>query len=412
MSKVSLPTKKHSDFFLSKNLATAFVTGMGGGKSYTLITRMIATKLQYPSIDLLYIAPTYSLIRDVLFPLIDEILGGTGVQYNINKADSDILFPNSGRIMCRSGDNPGRLIGMTVGDVFIDELDTMEPRKAEDIWNKCLGRMRAIFPDGKINQAWVATTPEGHRFVYKKFKKKPPEGYAIVQGSSHDNPYLPPGFIDAMRASYPPQLFEAYCNGKFCNLTSGAVYSYFDRYKHHTDRVIEKNDILLCSCDFNVMGSCVAVYVREKDKLYLVEEFAANDTRHMVEILNEKYPKHRIKMFPDSTAKRMTTNSNISDISMLKQAGFQINAKSVNPRILDRVNATNILFYNERIFINTKQCPEITEAFEQQVYDEKTGLPEKQHGPATVDDWIDGATYCPAFLFPIKKVNTTRRELF
>ncbi len=407
---VTLPTKKHSDFFLSEATGTAFIGGFGSGKSYTLITRMLATVIEYPTIVALYVAPTYSLIRDVLYPLVEEILDGTGIKYRINKAESTITV-GKGRILCRSGDNPGRLIGLTAGDCFVDELDTIDPVKAEDIWNKCLGRMRAKFPDGKKNQIYTATTPEGYRFCYKKFKKNPPKDYMMVRCSTYDNPHLPDGFIDGMKASYPPQLFEAYCHGKFVNLTSGSVYSHFDREKNHTDRTIAKGDVLLCSMDFNVLGSCVAVYVQEGDTLYLVEEFSAADTRHMVEVIKEKYGKHRIKCFPDATGSKTTTNANQSDIALLKQAGFMVRARAANPRIIDRVNASNLLFYNNRMFVNTNQCPETTDAFEQQVWDEKTGLPEKQHGPATVDDHIDAATYCPAYLYPIKRRNQTRSEL-
>ena len=38
--------------------------------------------------------------------------------------------------------------------------------------------------------------------------------------------------IDSLLENYPPQLIQAYLNGNFTNLPTGAVYSRFDRNQH------------------------------------------------------------------------------------------------------------------------------------------------------------------------------------
>jgi PBSX family phage terminase large subunit len=393
-------TPKQGDFFTSKAPATAFVTGFGGGKSYILTGRMLVTKLQYPTVDLLYTAPTFSLIRDVLFPLVDEIMGETGMKYKINRSDNDIIFPGRGKILCRSMDDPGKLIGFTIGDAFLDELDTLPTEKARNIWNKCLGRMRKKFPDGKRNQIWASTTPEGYKFMWEMFEKEPPEGYKLVRGSTYDNPHLPDGFIDNMRASYPPELVEAYINGQFVNLSSGAVYKHYNPDLHGTDLTMNDFPFLFVGQDFNFDG-CVSVLFGEAgDTLHIVGEALSEDTYEVAEYL--KSLKKPVIIFPDASGSKKTTNAKESDISILKKSGFRVKALSKNPPVQDRVNSVNGLFCQNRLFVNRHLAKETHSALLQQCYDENTGSPEKNHRPGSVDDYTDPVGYCCHSKYPLK----------
>lgn len=64
--------------------------------------------------------------------------------------------------------------------------------KAEQGWNKIVARMRYNV-DGLKNRIDVTTTPEGFKFVYKRFHKQPQERtalgkqYGMVQASTFDN---------------------------------------------------------------------------------------------------------------------------------------------------------------------------------------------------------------------------------
>jgi hypothetical protein len=64
---------------------------------------------------------------------------------------------------------------------------------------------------------------------------------AVVHASTYENEAnLPDDYIPSLRASYPPQLIEAYIRGQFVNLTSGSVYPNFDRKLNHTAETIRK----------------------------------------------------------------------------------------------------------------------------------------------------------------------------
>ncbi len=401
--------KKQGVFWHSRSFATAFVAGFGAGKSYVLIGKMLDTKMKYPTVDMLYSAPTFSLIRDVLFPLVDEIMENTGVKYRINRADNNIIFPGAGKILCRSMDDPGKLIGFTIGDAFLDELDTLPTEKARNIWNKCLGRMRKNYPDGKQNQIWASTTPEGFKFMWEKFEKDPPPGYKLVRASTTDNPFLPDGFVDNMRNSYPTELVEAYINGEFVNLNSGAVYKHYNPEIHGSNLTPDDFRSLLVGQDFNFDG-CVSVVIgRLDDTLHIVDEVISKDTYEVADRLM-KYKKPII-VFPDATSRNMTTNAKESDLSILKRSGFRVKAPQRNPQVQDRVNSVNGLFSQNRLFVNRKRAKETHSALLQQIYDDGTGAPEKHHKPGSVDDYTDSVGYPCHSLFPLRTRRVYRNKV-
>ncbi|MFD2271397.1 hypothetical protein ACFS07_10355 [Undibacterium arcticum] len=63
---------------------------------------------------------------------------------------------------------------------------------------------------------------------------------------------MPDDYIESLREDYPPQLIEAYLNGEFVNLTSGAVYPDFSRELNHSPTILLPNEALHVGLDFNV----------------------------------------------------------------------------------------------------------------------------------------------------------------
>ncbi len=430
MQSAITPSSSQGEFIQSPYHSNLYVGGYGSGKSFALVLRMIMTKLQYPTVDLLYTAPTFSLVRDVLFPLIYEILEGTDIKYRINRSDNNIIFGakgEGGMILCRSMDAPERLVGFTIGDVFCDELDTLTTDKARDIWNKCLGRMRkkfpptAEYPKGKPNQIYVGTTPEGWKFCYEHFEKEPKNNKKkqqtrfLIRAKSSDNIHLPDGFVENMMESYPPELVRAYCNGEFCQLNSGAVYLHYDPSIHNTNVTIHSpdSDVLIVGADFNFQGSVNIIFVQIADCLFAVKELVSKDTFEMAEKLTKlsKETNKQLIIYPDASGLAQATNAKQSDIALLKQQGFRVKAPKKNPNVQDRVNSVNALFSHNRLFINQEQCPELHSAILQQIYSEGTGTPEKSHKPASIDDYNDSMGYPIHSIFPLKQNRMKYRTL-
>lgn len=411
-----------SEFISEKEAkATALVVGYGGGKSFVLVLLMVLLKLEYPNSDILYCMPTFSMYRDIVIPLLQEITQGTNIGWDWNKSTGEIFFSCGGRIILKSMDDPSKLVGFNVGFVLLDELDTLPTDKARDIFLKASARARIKLVDGRINQIFVATTPEGRRFVYQMFYKNKPDNYKLIQASSRLNPYLDQSYFDNIIATAPnPQIAEAYIDGKFVNMAVGAVYPAYDPIKCHTDAIYREGEELFIGMDFNVLNMNGCVFVKREPLknsaspyngrptlhcIYHLQEI--KDTPEMAEVIKNKYPRSPIHIYPDASGKNTSSKgASTSDLSILRSNGFHVHAKSKNPAIMNRVNSVNSAFRTGLVKVNEILCPDLADALESQTFNEKTELPEKTVG-SSIDDINDSFGYAIEYIYPIKR-NTVK----
>jgi len=408
-------TLPQSRFFTSKARYTCFCGGFGSGKSHALFTKMLSDKFAHPKVDLMYGAPTYSLIRDIAYDRLENMLESMHMPYQLNKAEQILRIENYGKIIFRTLERPERLIGFQVFRAYLDELDTMRTSAAEEVWNKIIARCRQVDPDKPEaeNQIFVATTPEGFSFVYQRWVKLIDDTnrsrYRLIKAPSYSNKFLPPGYVEDLRVSYTAALVNAYIEGDFVNMKNKSVYSNFDRTLNDSKTEIRNDDVLYVGMDFNVLNMNAIIHVlREGNPVAVAEITRAKDTPDMIDILNFRYRSegrhHPILIYPDASGKNAKSlDASKSDIKLLRDAGFTIRARSKNPNIKDRVNSMNGMFRNSkgeiRYRVNVDKCPEYVMALEQQVYDEN-GMPEKNKGD-NVDDLNDAGGYYIHYEFPI-----------
>lgn len=395
------------------------VCGFGTGKTWGGCAALNKHVWEWPKVNSGYFAPTYPHIRDIFYPTIEEVAFDWGLRVEIRTGDKEVHF-YSGRqyrstTICRSMDNPATIVGFKIGHALIDEFDLLAMQKALLAWRKIIARMRYNVP-GLRNGIDVATTPEGFRATYELFVKNPrnkpalKSSYGIVHGSTYENEKnLPDDYIQSLVDAYPPQLIQAYLNGQFVNLNSGAVYPDFSRTLNHTNEVIKEGEQLHVGMDFNVNRMAAAVSViRDGLPLTLAEIVKVRDTPAMIIALKEKYGKHQITVYPDASGQaRKTVNSTASDHTLLRDAGFTVLVNPSNPLIRDRVMAVNGMILNaageRRWKINTDNCPHITDLIERQAYD-INGDPEKDG----TEDPIDATGYFLAHRYPVMR-NTANR---
>lgn len=391
-------TAPQDDFVFSTAQFPAFVGGFGAGKSEALVTRLLLQKFAHPHLDVGYFAPTFDLVRLIGFSRFEEKLTQWKVPYKLNKTEKQLYLGTGGSVVFRTLDNPERIVGFEVADAGIDELDTLKPEHAAAAWNKVIARCRQKKGPGVPNTCAVATTPEGFRFAYQRWEKKRSEGYAIYRAPTYSNPYLPADYVDSLRATYPANLLQSYVEGRFVNLACGSVYPDFCRVKNHTDETIVAGEDLHIGVDFNVYNCTAMVCVIRLGKPRVLAELTGlRDTPALVAALQQRYGGQRIHIYPDASGKsHKTVNASLSDLQLLKNAGFVVCAKDANPAVRDRVVSLNAALCNaggERLLlVNTHACPTLTECLEQQVFD-KNGDPDKSGGKDHAPDALGYFVY-------------------
>lgn len=380
------------------------VAGYGSGKTYTACRKAIQLSFLNEGCTGIVTEPTFPMLRDIFIPEMKTALEEWGIKYKFNASSSIFTFNVRGKenkILCMSMENVERLVGINAAFIICDEFDTSKADLAYKAFIKLLGRLRA----GIVRQFVIVTTPEGFKATYKIFIEEKADNKRLIKARTKDNKYLPADFIDTLKQQYPEALLKAYLNGEFVNLSQGTVYSSFNREQHHSDREVEPYDKLLIGQDFNVGGCVSIVYVETGMGLIAVDEYESVDTQRIIDNTRHKYPDHHITFSPDSSGYANKTNASRSDIQMILDAGFEVDAPSQNGRVMDRVNATNNAFEKGLLYINTNKCPKFTKALEQQAWTDK-GEPEKFNGAATIDDYNDAGTY-PV----VRKLGLTRPKI-
>lgn len=388
----------------------AFVGGFGSGKTAAAIARALALKITFPQADVAYYLPSYPLVQDIAMKRFPEICERKGWPFKIRGGTSPhIEFPDAGRILFRSLSHPESIVGYEVAHSICDELDTLPEDKARDAWNKVIARNRQKI-GGWPNSVAVATTPEGFRFVYDRWERNPAKGYVLFKARTRDNAAnLPDEYIENLENSYPSQLLSAYLDGEFVNLTTGSVYSNFDRSKHKTDAMIEPREPLHIGMDFNVNNmSAVTMVLRQGQPRAVDEMVGYRDTPDIIRGIKERYEGHHITIYPDASgASRKSVNASLSDIALLRQAGFTVLANSRNPAVKDRIMAVNLLLEKGELLVNPDRCPTLIESLERQAYN-KNGEPDKDGG---FDHMNDALGYFIVYKFGLTRSTVTLAPL-
>jgi hypothetical protein len=385
----------------------AYVGGFGSGKTFVGCLDLLVFASRNPKTVQGYFGTSYPAIRDIFYPTFTEAAELMGFTVKILESNKEVHIYRGGAyygtVICRSMDNPSSIVGFKISRALVDEIDVLNKEKATLAWNKIIARMRLVIK-GVVNGIGVTTTPEGFRFVYERFKQEPKADYSMVQASTYENEeFLPPDYIQSLTDSYPSGLINAYIRGQFVNMTSGSVYTSYDRVRHNSFESIQPMERLYIGMDFNVNNMAACIYVERGKALHCVEEISGGrDTPYVIDLINDRWKNqgHDIWIYPDASGKNASSKgASLSDINLLSMAGYIIQAKDANPRVKDRIMSVNKSFEDGKLFINSMRCPETAKCVEQQAYD-KNGEPDKKSG---LDHQTDAFGYPIAFRMPVVK---------
>tara|TARA_R100001224_G_scaffold2029_2_gene1427 strand:+ start:11408 stop:12757 length:1350 start_codon:yes stop_codon:yes gene_type:complete len=367
--------------------------GYGAGKTRALCAKAVALAAANQGFIGCVMEPTGPLIRDIWQTDFEAFLEDYEIPYTFRASPLPeyLLHLPQGdtKILCRSFENWSRIIGLNLAWVLADEVDVVTPSIANKAFPKILGRLRS----GNVRQFGAASTPEGFRWMWNTFGSEDAQKRSdrkLIRMRTADNPHLPQDFIERLQANYDPSLLQAYLEGQFCNLTTGQVYDRFNREKHVTSATPNISaEPLRVGVDFNIGNMSAAIAVRLGNSLHLIDEISgAHDTDALAQEIRQRYPDHRVFVYPDASGGARSTNASRTDIQILESYGFSNQSSASNPPVRDRVAAVQALLENgkgEVRFQVDASCKRSIECLELQSYNER-GEPDKDAGYDHMND--------------------------
>lgn len=183
------------------------------------------------------------------------------------------------------------------------------------------------------------------------------EDYACMVMNPTDNlDNIDENYITDVLDNMPEKQRRRFKDGEFVEDDDGIVYYEFDREKHVKATEFENGTVFL-AMDFNVNPMTAIIFQVFHDQIHVHDEvyLENSDTPKMCKELQSRgYA--GLKVIPDSTAKNRKTSGK-SDLIILKEHGFQV-IPTRNPYVVDRVNAVNRMFSQDRLVIN-RRCKKL-----------------------------------------------------
>lgn len=142
-----------------------------------------------------YITPTYKLAKTFFEKLIRV------VQFEYNKSDLVIHFPNGGSVEFFTGERLDNLRGRKFHFVVVDEASFIP--NLEDGW---LNSIRPTLTDYK-GKALFLSTPRGKNYFYQLYCKQD-QDWESFKFTTYDNPYIDVDEINDARRQLPEAVFE------------------------------------------------------------------------------------------------------------------------------------------------------------------------------------------------------------
>ena len=376
------------------------VMGRRAGKTFLAMHEM-AKFARFPNKKIFYVAPTYKMCKQILWDDLKEKFIRCRWAAKINESELTIQLINGSKIHLRSADSGGQnLRGISIDYLVMDECAMIDQKT----WTEVL---RPALSD-RQGHAMFITTPMGRNWIYDLWQGAhtqhdwKPFSFTTLEGGN-----VPLLEIEAAREDLDERSFKQEYEASFINY-QGQIYYNWDPEIHLQRKPIDdmkRNEILHVAMDFNIDPLVAAVCRINGDEIHVIDEVYINgsNTYEMAEELNRRYPDNRIWVYPDASGQARKTSSNTSDHNILRQAGFTLKVKGINPPVKDRLAAVNASLKSAngqvRLTIDPK-CKNVISCISKQTYKEGTQIPDKSSG---FDHMNDALGYLVHWINPIRR---------
>ena len=376
------------------------VAGRRWGKSYLSMSQM-AKFARHPNRKIFYVSPTYRQSKQILWDDLKNKMLACRWAKKINESDLTIRLVNGSIIHLRSADNPDSLRGVSIDYLVMDECAMIDPKT----WTEVL---RPALSDKK-GHAMFITTPKGHNWIYDLYQgAHTMSDWFAYQSTTLEGGMVDEAEIEAARGELDEKSFRQEYEATFETYAGMIYYNYKpEQNVIKKDWELPRNEILHVAMDFNVSPLVAAVCRVTGNEIHVIDEIQmeGSNTYEMADELKHRYPNNRMWVYPDASGQARKTSSNTSDHNILRQAGFTIKAKGVNPPVKDRIAAMNASLLSAagdvKLTIDPK-CKNLLECISKQTYKEGTQVPDK-NGSKDYSHFNDALGYLVHWINPIKR---------
>jgi len=390
-------TKPQAEVINNPSRFRILITGRRFGKTFLAIHEL-ARFARFPNRKVWYVAPTYRQAKAICWQELVQRLRKHNWLSEINNSDLTVTLRNNSKISLRGADNENSLRGIGLDFLVMDEFADISPVAWYEVLRPTLSDTQghALFcgtPRGFGNWGYDMYVKGQSDREWQSFKYTTLEGLQVPQQE-----------IDQARDDLDERTFQQEYMASFVNY-AGMIYYNFDRNKNIIEHYENTYKTLHIGLDFNVDPMCAVVSIIENDIIYVIDEIQiwSSNTNEMVEEIKRRY-KNKSIIYPDPSARqRKTSAGGLTDLAILKNAGFEVKTRSTAPLVRDRINSVNAKLKNAK-GINSlyilKSCKNVIKSIERQIYKEGTHIPDKDSG---YDHFNDALGYMIEYNYPLKR---------
>jgi len=372
------------------------ITGRRFGKTFLAVTEL-AKFSRYPKRKVWYVAPTYRMAKDIVwFELVDRMTKHKWIS-KTNNSDLSIILRNGSQISLRGADNENSLRGVGLDFLVMDEFADIK----EHAWYEVL---RPTLSD-KNGSALFCGTPRGYgNWSYNLFSKQD-DNWASFQFTTLEGGQVSANEIEQAKADLDERTFKQEYMASFVNY-AGQIYYNFDRKENVLEEYKPDTNEIHIGMDFNISPMTAVITELKGNSVYIYDEIVlySSNTDEMVQEIRNRFQNKHIFVYPDPASKqRKTSAGGMTDLAILKNAGFNLRVRNAHPLIRDRINAVNTKLKNangKRTLFIAKNCKNMVKSIERQIYKEGTSVPDKDNN---YDHMNDALGYLVEYLFPVRR---------
>lgn len=380
-------SSKQKAVVYSGDKETFMITGLGGGKSFTLGAFLYKySSLVRGSVGFLG-APTLDVLKEATWKQVQESWDKMGVREDVDYV-VNVRPPVHWGVLPFSKLSSNRIVTFRWGSyIVMDGMENFNKRRGAEYDFICLDEFRDIkqgarevllgrlrgkaFRDSDIKSKIVyATTPPENPLSLKQMYEADEDDVKFVMGTSRDNSHnLPKGYIESLIARYDEETKRREIDGELLvSVKDQFAYKYNEKVHSSLRAVYNRGEEYTLSLDFNVDPlTCIAAHTDGETYVRVFKEFRIKNgdiyalAKELEDYFGENIYDAIITGDATEQKKNIYTKGNLHAYQIMEnELGLykrQFQVPSVNPSVSNTRVLLNSLLQNLPEFIvNTDEC--------------------------------------------------------